>query len=90
GSGRSAYAPRPGELPDIVLRVQIVSCIDLLAKDKGGVSDPFIIVTVLRDRFCTSALKKTVNPVWSPQDATFDFQLYHSLADKLGVVEFVI
>ncbi|KAI0094118.1 hypothetical protein BDY19DRAFT_866833, partial [Irpex rosettiformis] len=66
GSGRSAYAPRPGEQPVVVLRVQIVSCIDLLAKDKGGVSDPFVVVTVLLDCFRTPALKKTVNPIWSP------------------------
>ena len=47
------------------------------------------MVTVLRDRFRTPTLKKTVNPVWS-KDATFDFPLYISLADKLGVLELVI
>ncbi|KAI0086106.1 hypothetical protein BDY19DRAFT_868067, partial [Irpex rosettiformis] len=46
-----------------------------------------VVVNVLR--FRTPALKKTVNPVWSPKDAMFNFQLHHSLVDKLGVVEFV-
>ena len=40
GSGRNAFAPRPDEQPVVLLRVQILSCHDLLAKDKGGVSDP--------------------------------------------------
>lgn len=39
-SGRNAFAPRPDEQPVVLLRVQILSCHDLLAKDKGGVSDP--------------------------------------------------
>jgi phosphatidylserine decarboxylase len=40
GSGRNAFAPQQAEQPVVVLRVQIVSCKDLLAKDRGGVSDP--------------------------------------------------
>ncbi|KAI0094108.1 hypothetical protein BDY19DRAFT_901380, partial [Irpex rosettiformis] len=62
GSGRSAYVPRPGELPVIILKVQIVSCVNLLAKDKGRVSDPFIVVAVLCDRFCTPALLEDCQP----------------------------
>jgi Ca2+-dependent lipid-binding protein len=50
----------------------------------------FVVVSVLRDRVQTPVQKKTVNPVWPPKDATFDFPLYLSLADKLGVVELVI
>jgi len=34
--------------------------------------------------------KKTINPVYSAKDATFDFPIYLSLADKLGVVELVV
>lgn len=40
GSGRNAFAPQQAEQPVVVLRVQVVSCKDLLAKDRGGVSDP--------------------------------------------------
>jgi hypothetical protein len=32
----------------------------------------------------------TVNPVYNPKDATFDFPIYLSLADQLGVLELVI
>lgn len=34
--------------------------------------------------------KQTVNPVYNPKDATFDFPIYLSLADQLGVLELVI
>ncbi|KAI0693420.1 phosphatidylserine decarboxylase-domain-containing protein [Cytidiella melzeri] len=90
GSGRNAFSPAHGEQPVVILKVQVISCEGVLAKDKGGVSDPFVVVSLLRDRFQTTVQKKTVNPVWSPKDATFDFLLYHSLADKLGVIELVI
>jgi phosphatidylserine decarboxylase len=40
GQNRSAQAPKPGEEPIVMLRVQILGCIDVLAKDKGGTSDP--------------------------------------------------
>lgn len=32
--------PRPGEEPYVVLRVQILGCKDLVARDKNGTSDP--------------------------------------------------
>lgn len=50
----------------------------------------FVVVSVLSNRFHTSVQKKTVNPVYSPKDATFEFPLYLSLAEKLGVIELVI
>jgi phosphatidylserine decarboxylase len=34
--------------------------------------------------------KKTVNPQYTPKDATWDFPIYLSVADKLGVVELVV
>ena len=35
-------------------------------------------------------MKRTLNPVYNPKDATFDFPIYLSLADKLGVLELII
>ena len=35
-------------------------------------------------------MKRTLNPVYSPKDATFDFPIYLSLADKIGVIEIVV
>jgi phosphatidylserine decarboxylase len=40
GSGRSSFIPIPGESPISILRVQILSCQDLVSKDRNGFSDP--------------------------------------------------
>lgn len=111
GSGRNAYLPAQGEAPVAVLRVQILSCQNLEAKDRNGYSDPcvslssypplrdrvayshpysFITVSVLSTRFQTPVCKRTLNPVYAAKDATFDFPIHMSLADKLGVLEFVV
>lgn len=48
------------------------------------------MVSVLNTRFHTPVLKRNTNPVYAAKDATFDFPLYLSLADKLGSVELVV
>jgi phosphatidylserine decarboxylase len=50
----------------------------------------FVVVTVLSARQQTPVAKRTLNPTWSPKDATFDFPLYLSTADKLGALELVV
>ena len=40
GNRSRNVAPLPGEHPIVILRVRIVECKNLLAKDKGGTSDP--------------------------------------------------
>ncbi|KAH9031591.1 phosphatidylserine decarboxylase-domain-containing protein [Lactarius deliciosus] len=90
GSGRNAFLPGPGEAPVVVLRVQILSCQNLEPKDRNGYSDPFVTVSVLSTRFQTPVCKRTLSPVYAAKDATFDFPIYMSLADKLGVLEFVV
>ncbi|TFK32514.1 hypothetical protein BDQ12DRAFT_728603 [Crucibulum laeve] len=39
-SGRNHFSPIAGEIPLVILRVQIIGCKDLLAKDRNGYSDP--------------------------------------------------
>ncbi|THH08914.1 hypothetical protein EW145_g2382 [Phellinidium pouzarii] len=90
GSGRNTVNPNPGELPVVILRVQIIGCSGLLAKDKNGTSDPFIVVSLARNRNSTPVAKKTVDPTYLPKDATFDFPVYLSLAGKLGVLELIV
>lgn len=90
GGGRNTFSPLVGESPVVILRVQVLGCKDLLAKDRNGASDPFVVVSVLSHKQQTPVAKRNVNPTYSPKEATFDFPLYLSLADKLGVVELVI
>ncbi|KZT53676.1 hypothetical protein CALCODRAFT_41540 [Calocera cornea HHB12733] len=88
---RSAFAPAEGERPLAILRVQVVGCNELFAKDGGGKhSDPFVIVNYGKQRHWTPTIKKNLNPVYDPRTATFDFPLYLSLADKLGPLEFIV
>jgi phosphatidylserine decarboxylase len=39
----NAFAPNPGELPLVTLRVQIIGASNLLAKDRNGYSDPYVL-----------------------------------------------
>ncbi|KAK0446101.1 phosphatidylserine decarboxylase-domain-containing protein [Armillaria borealis] len=89
GSGRNTLSPITGEDPIVILRLQILGCKDMLSKDRNGASDPFIVVSVLNSRFQTPVAKKTLQPIYAPKDATFDFPIYLSLADRLGVLEMV-
>ena len=49
-----------------------------------------VVVTLLNTRQQTPVSKRTLNPTYAAKDATFDFPIYLSLADRLGVVELVV
>lgn len=43
-SGRGgSLNPQPGEQAIVVLRLQVIGCMNLLAKDRGGTSDPCVV-----------------------------------------------
>lgn len=90
GSGRAHLSPSPGECPVAVLRVQVMACRDLAMRGRGVMCDPFVVVSLLNTRHHTPVLKRTSNPDFSIKDATFDFPLYLSLADRLGALEIVV
>lgn len=50
----------------------------------------FVNVSILSTRFQTPVCRRTLSPVFTAKDATFDFPIYLSLSDKLGVLEFVV
>ncbi|KAH8978273.1 C2 domain-containing protein [Lactarius akahatsu] len=79
-----------GETPLVILRVQVISCQDLEAKDRNGLSDPFVVVSLLGKQFQTPVCKRTTNPVYELINATFDFPIYTSLVHKLGMLKFVV
>lgn len=47
-------------------------------------------VSILSTRFQTHVCRRTLSPVFTAKDATFDFPIYLSLSEKLGVLEFVV
>lgn len=50
----------------------------------------FVVASILNSRYQTPVCKKTLHPTYAAKDATFDFPIYLSLADKLGVLELVV
>ncbi|KAH6889598.1 phosphatidylserine decarboxylase-domain-containing protein [Coprinopsis sp. MPI-PUGE-AT-0042] len=89
-STSTSMNPQPGEEPMVILRLQILGCEGLIAKDRGGTSDPFVVCSLLSTRYNTPVSKKTLNPTYAASTATFDFPLYASLQDKLGVLELIV
>ncbi|KAH7908191.1 C2-domain-containing protein [Hygrophoropsis aurantiaca] len=87
---RNHSSPAPGEQPVVFLRVQVLGCQGLSVRGKSGNCDPFVVVSLLNTRHHTPTSKRTPNPTFSPKDATFDFPIYLSLADRLGTVEVVV
>ena len=45
---------------------------------------------MLNKKSTTPVSRRTVHPVYAPEDATFDFLIYLSLADRLGIIELVV
>ncbi|KAH9033190.1 C2 domain-containing protein [Lactarius deliciosus] len=90
GTSRDTSLPNPGETPVVLLRVQVISCQDLEAKDNNGYSDPFVTVSLLGKQSQTPVCKRNLNPEYRPKDATFDFPIYESLVHELGTLKFVV
>jgi len=62
------------QLPQLALRVLVIQGRNLAAKDRSGTSDPYAVLTLGDYRNTTSAIPKTLNPVW---ETYFDFPLDH-------------
>ncbi|KAH9014405.1 C2 domain-containing protein [Lactarius hengduanensis] len=82
--------PNRGEAPVVVLRVQVLSCQDLVAKDSNGKIDPYVVVSLMGKQSKTPVCKKNLNPVYKAKEATFDFPIYMSLVNKLGTLDFSV
>ncbi|KAI9434949.1 C2 domain-containing protein [Lactarius indigo] len=90
GTKSATSSPNPGEAPLVFLRVQIISCKGLEAKDRNGKSDPFVVVSIWGKQFQTPVCKRDLNPKYEPEDATFSFPIYDPLMHEPGTLKFVV
>ncbi|KAH8977814.1 C2 domain-containing protein [Lactarius hatsudake] len=90
GTSSDSSSPNLGEAPVVVLRVQVLSCQDLAAKDSNGKSDPYVVVSLMGKQSKTPVSKKNLNPVYKAKEATFDFPIYMSLVNKFSTLEFAV
>ncbi|KAL0573319.1 phosphatidylserine decarboxylase [Marasmius crinis-equi] len=86
-NSRPASSGSGMEAPTALLRVQIVGCSNLLAKDSNGFSDPFVTVTLGHTKFQTPAISRTLNPIYDTKETTFDFPVGNG---GLGALELVV
>ncbi|KAF2103976.1 hypothetical protein NA57DRAFT_30331 [Rhizodiscina lignyota] len=56
----------------LMLRTTVVKGRNLAAKDKGGTSDPYLVVTLGDAKEATSSISKTLNPEWN---STFELPI---------------
>ncbi|WWC68112.1 phosphatidylserine decarboxylase [Kwoniella pini CBS 10737] len=84
-AARGPRKPLEGEEPAAYLRVRVVSAKGLVAKDRGGTSDPFLTLLMPpTSRFSTKVIKKSLDPTFPAETSTFDFPIYLSLTGVIG------
>ncbi|WVR04751.1 phosphatidylserine decarboxylase [Kwoniella sp. DSM 27419] len=84
-AARGPRKPLDGEEPAAWIRVRVVKAQGLVAKDRGGTSDPFInLVMPPSTRQSTPVVKKTLDPSFPPESSTFEFPIYLSLTGVIG------
>ncbi|KAL4980796.1 phosphatidylserine decarboxylase-domain-containing protein [Aspergillus desertorum] len=65
GQSRSTSPMRTPDFKPLVLKVTVLRGRNLAAKDRGGTSDPYLIVTLGEARQSTPTIFKTLNPEWN-------------------------
>ncbi|WRT64623.1 phosphatidylserine decarboxylase [Kwoniella shivajii] len=84
-AARGPRKPLEGEEPAAYLRVRVVSAKGLVAKDRGGTSDPFLTLLMPpSSRHSTKVIKKSLDPTFPPETSTFDFPIHLSLTGVIG------
>ncbi|PWY87517.1 phosphatidylserine decarboxylase [Aspergillus heteromorphus CBS 117.55] len=65
GQSRSTSPMRMPEAKPLILKVFAIRGRNLAAKDRGGTSDPYLVVTLGDARQSTPTIPKTLNPEWN-------------------------
>ncbi|BCS22085.1 putative phosphatidylserine decarboxylase Psd2 [Aspergillus puulaauensis] len=65
GQSRSTSPMRSPDVRPLTLKVSVLRGRNLAAKDRGGTSDPYLIVTLGDARQSTPTIFKTLNPEWN-------------------------
>ncbi|KAL2834859.1 phosphatidylserine decarboxylase-domain-containing protein [Aspergillus cavernicola] len=65
GQSRSTSPMRTPDARPLILKVSVLRGRNLAAKDRGGTSDPYLIVTFGDARQSTPTIFKTLNPEWN-------------------------
>ncbi|KAJ5404730.1 hypothetical protein N7465_006014 [Penicillium sp. CMV-2018d] len=65
GQSRSTSPLRSSETKHLLLKVSVIRGRNLAAKDRGGTSDPYLVVTLGDARQSTPTIFKTLNPEWN-------------------------
>lgn len=69
---------------------QLVSHLLPYTDDVSNFLRRFVVVNPLNSRHQTPVSRRILNPTYAAIEATFDFPIFLSLADRLGVVELVV
>ncbi|KAG8938076.1 hypothetical protein FRC00_005337 [Tulasnella sp. 408] len=80
----------PTDWHAVSLRVQVIRCRGLPAKDLDGTSDPYVVLNFGDDKRKTPVARSTLDPEYRGEGATFDFHLPLSHAGCLGDLECLI
>jgi len=67
GAKGDAASPEGRKDNGLVLNVVIMRARDLAAKDRGGTSDPYLVLTLGEAKHITHTESKTLNPEWNEQ-----------------------
>ncbi|KAH6649909.1 phosphatidylserine decarboxylase-domain-containing protein [Chaetomium tenue] len=67
GTKGDAASPEGRKDTGLVLNVVILRARDLAAKDRGGTSDPYLVLTLGEAKHITHTESKTLNPEWNEQ-----------------------
>jgi hypothetical protein len=72
------------------LRINVLEATGLAAMDRGGTSDPYVVITLGDSRFRTSVLPETIHPVWGEPEVGEAVEFELERLDETTVLHAVV